>query len=147
MHRTNAAKEPEPPQRKGQHYGGSRGNIAVCHNAEAAQPHQGLHLGDQVPHGLFQLFGGRFNQGGIAGKAVITEGQVLCGLQAAQFIQAALLQGVQPLIRQVAFSIKQGFVIKWGVIFVLRKHCLFHHSCLLSMICLRRIAFARNSWF
>ena len=37
---------------------------------------------------------------------------MLCGLQAAQFIQAALLQGVQPLIRQVAFSIKQGFVIK-----------------------------------
>ena len=112
LHRTNAAKEPEPPQRKGQHYGGSRGNIAVCHNAEAAQPHKALHLRDQVAHRLLHTVGRGVDHGRVAQQTVVTEAQMLGGLQCAEVVQRAVLNGVQPLVGQMAFGVKEFVVIK-----------------------------------
>ena len=50
---------------------------------------------------------------------------MLGGLQCAEVVQRAVLNGVQPLVGQVAFGVKEFVVIKIKA----------HSFCLLSVIC------------
>ena len=124
------------PQHEAQHHRRSGRHIPVCHDAEAAQPHQALHLRDQVAHGLLHGLGRGLDQRRVAQQAVVAEAQMLGGLQRAKVIERAVLQSVQARIGQVAFGVKEFFVIKIKA----------HSICLLSSICWRSSSFARQSW-
>ena len=124
------------PHHKAQHHRGSRRDIAVCHNAETAQPHQALHLRDQVAHRLLHGLGRGLDQRRVAQQAVVAEAQMLGGLQRAKVIERAVLQRVQARIGQVALGVNEFFVIK------IKAQSL----CLLSPICWRSSSFARHSW-
>ena len=137
MHRHGRRTEqPELPDGKGQHHRRRHVHIAVGEQPEAAQPHEVLHLRDEIPHGALQPLGHGLHQLGVAQQTVVAEGEMLRRLQTAQLIQRAVPESVQSLVCEMPFRIKQLFIVKKQA----------HSFCLLSVICWRSSALARNSW-